>query len=69
VLPLSRGGILTAVVITFAHTVGEFGVIAMLGGSIAGETRVVSIAIYDYTQSLEYGAAHRLSACCWASRS
>ncbi|MGB4359643.1 MAG: molybdate ABC transporter permease subunit [Rhodoferax sp.] len=62
VLPLSRGGILTAVVITFAHTVGEFGVIAMLGGSIAGETRVVSIAIYDYTQSLEYGAAHRLSA-------
>lgn len=62
VLPLSSSGILTAVVITFAHTVGEFGVIAMLGGSIAGETRVVSIAIYDYTQSLEYGAAHRLSA-------
>ena len=62
VLPLSRGGILTAVVITFAHTVGEFGVIAMLGGSIAGETRVVSIAIYDYTQALDYGAAHRLSA-------
>jgi molybdate transport system permease protein len=62
VLPLSRSGILTAVVITFAHTVGEFGVIAMLGGSIAGETRVVSIAIYDYTQALDYGAAHRLSA-------
>ncbi len=62
VLPLSRSGILTAVVITFAHTVGEFGVIAMLGGSIAGETRVVSIAIYDYTQAMEYGAAHRLSA-------
>lgn len=62
VLPLSRSGILTAVVITFAHTVGEFGVIAMLGGSIAGETRVVSIAIYDHTQALEYGAAHRLSA-------
>ncbi|MBE0473145.1 molybdate ABC transporter permease subunit [Rhodoferax sp.] len=62
VLPLSRGGILTAVVITFAHTVGEFGVIAMLGGSIAGETRVVSIAIYDYTQALDYSAAHRLSA-------
>ncbi|MDI1245056.1 MAG: molybdate ABC transporter permease subunit [Rhodoferax sp.] len=62
VLPLSRSGILTAVVITFAHTVGEFGVIAMLGGNIAGETRVVSIAIYDYTQGLEYGAAHRLSA-------
>lgn len=62
VLPLSRSGILTAVVITFAHTVGEFGVIAMLGGNMAGETRVVSIAIYDYTQALEYGAAHRLSA-------
>lgn len=62
VLPLSRSGILTAIVITFAHTVGEFGVIAMLGGSIAGETRVVSIAIYDHTQALEYGAAHRLSA-------
>ncbi|GAB4399806.1 MAG: molybdate ABC transporter permease subunit [Rhodoferax sp.] len=62
VLPLSRGGILTAIVISFAHTVGEFGVIAMLGGNIAGETRVVSIAIYDHTQALEYGAAHRLSA-------
>lgn len=62
VLPLSRSGILTAVVITFAHTVGEFGVIAMLGGSLPGETRVVSIAIYDYTQALDYGAAHRLSA-------
>jgi len=62
VLPSSRGAILTAVVITFAHTVGEFGVVAMLGGSIAGETRVVSMAIYDYTQALEYGAAHRLSA-------
>ncbi|PIW09708.1 MAG: molybdate ABC transporter permease subunit [Comamonadaceae bacterium CG17_big_fil_post_rev_8_21_14_2_50_60_13] len=61
VLPLSRSGILTAVVITFAHTVGEFGVIAMLGGSLPGETRVVSIAIYDYTQALDYGAAHRLS--------
>lgn len=61
VLPLSRSGILTAVVISFAHTVGEFGVIAMLGGSIAGETRVVSIAIYDHTQALEYAAAHRLS--------
>ena len=62
VLPLSRSGILTAVVITFAHTVGEFGVIAMLGRSLPDETRVVSIAIYDYTQALDYGAAHRLSA-------
>ncbi|MEO1751217.1 molybdate ABC transporter permease subunit [Thiofaba sp. EF100] len=62
VMPLARSGILTAVVITFAHTVGEFGVIAMLGGSIAGETRVVSIAIYDHTQAMEYEQAHRLSA-------
>ncbi len=62
VLPLARSGILTAVVITFAHTVGEFGVIAMLGGSIAGETKVVSIAIYDYTSGMEYEKAHRLSA-------
>ncbi|MGK0674507.1 MAG: molybdate ABC transporter permease subunit [Halothiobacillaceae bacterium] len=62
VLPLARGGILTAIVITFAHTVGEFGVIAMLGGSIAGETRVVSIAIYDHAQAMEYEEAHRLSA-------
>ncbi|MCI4439758.1 molybdate ABC transporter permease subunit [Tibeticola sp.] len=62
VLPLSRSGILTAVVLSFAHTVGEFGVIAMLGGNIAGETRVVSIAIYDHTQAMEYAAAHRLSA-------
>lgn len=62
VLPLARGGILTAVVITFAHTVGEFGVIAMLGGNIAGETRVVSIAIYDHSQAMEYAQAHRLSA-------
>ncbi|GAB4204939.1 MAG: molybdate ABC transporter permease subunit [Tibeticola sp.] len=62
VLPLSRSGVLTAVVITFAHTVGEFGVIAMLGGNISGETRVVSIAIYDHTSALEYAAAHRLSA-------
>lgn len=62
VLPLSRSGILTAVVITFAHTVGEFGVIAMLGGSIAGETKVVSIAIYDHTTAMDYEAAHRLSA-------
>ncbi|MFZ5466080.1 MAG: molybdate ABC transporter permease subunit [Pseudomonadota bacterium] len=62
VLPLARSGILTAVVITFAHTVGEFGVIAMLGGNIAGETRVVSIAIYDHSQAMEYAEAHRLSA-------
>ncbi len=62
IVPLSRGGLLTAIVISFAHTLGEFGVIAMMGGSIPGETKVVSIAIYDYTQGMDYAAAHRLSA-------
>ncbi len=62
ILPLARSGILSAVVIAFAHTLGEFGVVIMLGGSIPGETKVVSIAIYDYTQELNYEAAHRLSA-------
>lgn len=62
ILPLARGGFLTAIVISFAHTLGEFGVIAMMGGSIPGETKVVSIAIYDYTQGMDYAAAHRLSA-------
>lgn len=62
ILPLARGGFLTAIVISFAHTLGEFGAIAMLGGSIPGETKVVSIAIYDYTQGMYYAASHRLSA-------
>jgi len=62
IVPLARGGLLTAIVISFAHTLGEFGVIAMMGGSIPGETKVVSIAIYDYTQGMDYAAAHRLSA-------
>ena len=57
VLPLSAGGILTAMVLTFAHTLGEFGVVLMVGGNIAGETRTVSIAIYDRVQALDYGAA------------
>lgn len=62
ILPLIRSGVLSALVIAFAHTLGEFGVVIMLGGSIPGETKVVSIAIYDYTQELNYEAAHRLSA-------
>jgi molybdate transport system permease protein len=61
-LPLSRGGFLTAATLGFAHTVGEFGVVLMLGGNIPGETRVVSIAVYDHVESLEYAAAHRLAA-------
>jgi molybdate transport system permease protein len=62
VLPLSRRGLLTATTLGFAHTVGEFGVVLMLGGNIPGRTRVVSIAIYDHVEALDYAAAHRLSA-------
>ncbi len=61
-LPLARPGILTGTVLGFAHTLGEFGVVLMIGGNISGETRVVSIAIYDHVESLNYAAAHRLSA-------
>ena len=61
VLPLSVRGYLTAFVMGFAHTLGEFGVVLMVGGNIPGETRVISIAIYDHVEALEYGVAHRLS--------
>ena len=60
-LPQARGGLWAALVLTFAHTVGEFGVVAMIGGSIPGQTRVVSIAIYDASQALDYARAARLS--------
>ena len=60
-VPLARTGFLTATVLGFAHTVGEFGVVLMLGGNIPGETQVVSIAIYDHVEGLEYGQAHWLS--------
>ena len=59
VLPLSRTGFLTAAVLTFAHTVGEFGVVLMLGGDIPGVTRTLSISIYDQVQELNYTAADR----------
>ena len=59
VLPLSRTGFLTAAVLTFAHTVGEFGVVLMLGGDIPGVTRTLSISIYDQVQELNYSAADR----------
>ncbi|MES9931562.1 MAG: molybdate ABC transporter permease subunit [Candidatus Sedimenticola sp. PURPLELP] len=62
VLPLSRPGFLTAAVLSFAHTVGEFGVVLMIGGNIAGETKVLSVAIYDHVETLEYDQAHILSA-------
>jgi molybdate transport system permease protein len=61
VLPLSVRGYLTATVMGFAHTLGEFGVVLMVGGNIPGQTRVISIAIYDHVEALEYGVAHRLS--------
>lgn len=61
-VPLARPGIFTAAVLGFAHTVGEFGVVLMVGGNIAGETQVVSIAIYDHVESLQYANAHWLSA-------
>lgn len=61
-LPLSLHGYLNAAVLSFAHTLGEFGVVLMVGGNIPGETRVISIAIYDQVESLNYAAAHQLSA-------
>jgi molybdate transport system permease protein len=61
VLPLARPGFITAMVLGFAHTVGEFGVVLMIGGNIPGETRVVSVQIYDYVEALEYGQAHYLA--------
>lgn len=60
-LPMAAPGFLVAAVLSFAHTLGEFGVVLMVGGSIPGETRVVSIAIYDHVESLNYPAAHVLS--------
>jgi molybdate transport system permease protein len=59
VLPLSRGSLLTSAVLAFTHTVGEFGVVLMLGGNIPGATRTLSIALYDQVQDFNYGAANR----------
>ena len=59
--PLARPGFLTAITLGFAHTVGEFGVVLMIGGNIPGETRVASIAIYDHVEGLQYANAHWLS--------
>lgn len=61
VLPLAKPGFITATVLGFAHTLGEFGVVLMIGGNIPGETQVVSIAIYDQVESLQYAKAHALS--------
>jgi molybdate transport system permease protein len=62
VLPLARPGYLTATVLGFAHTVGEFGVVLMIGGNIPDKTRVVSVQIYDHVEALEYAQAHWLAA-------
>ena len=62
VLPLSKRGYLTAVVLTFAHTIGEFGVVLMVGGNIPERTRVISIAIYEHVETLNYAQAHTLAA-------
>ena len=61
-LPLAKPGFLTASIMTFAHTVGEFGVVLMIGGNIPGVSRVASVQIYDHVEALEYGQAHRLAA-------
>ena len=62
VLPLARPGYLTAVVMGFAHTVGEFGVVLMIGGNIPDKTRVISVQIYDHVEALEFAQAHWLAA-------
>ena len=61
VLPLARPGVVSASVLGFAHTLGEFGVVLMIGGNIPGETQLLSIALYDQVETMNYAAAHRLS--------
>ncbi len=61
VLPLCRRSLLVAAALGFAHTVGEFGVVLMIGGNIPGETQVLSIALYDHVEAMDYGSAHRLA--------
>lgn len=60
-LPLARSGYITGAVMTFAHTVGEFGVVLMIGGNIPGQTKVTAIALYDYVERLQWGEAHILA--------
>jgi molybdate transport system permease protein len=61
-LPLARPGLLTATVLGFAHTVGEFGVVLMIGGNIPGATRVLSVALYEHVEATDFASAHRLAA-------
>lgn len=62
ILPLARSGFLTAAILGFTHTVGEFGIVLMIGGNIPEETRVVAVQIYDHVEALQYDQAHGLSA-------
>ena len=62
VVPLARRGFITSAVLAFAHTIGEFGVVLMVGGNIPGQTKVISIAIYEHVETLKYADAHILSA-------
>jgi molybdate transport system permease protein len=61
VVPLCRRSFLVAAALGFAHTVGEFGVVLMIGGNIPGETQVLSIALYDHVETMDYAGAHRLA--------
>jgi molybdate transport system permease protein len=61
-LPLAKPGLLTAAILSFAHTVGEFGVVLMIGGNIPGQTRVISTQIYGHVEAMEYNQAHALAA-------
>lgn len=61
-LPQARSGVLTAAILSFAHTIGEFGVVLMIGGNIPGQTRVVSLQIYSHVEAMEYAQAHALAA-------
>ena len=61
-LPLAKPGLITGAVLGFAHTLGEFGVVLMIGGNIPGQTQVLSVAIFDHVEAYEYGAAHVLAA-------
>ena len=62
IVPQARRGLLTAIILGFAHTVGEFGVVLMVGGNIPGQTQVISIAIYEHVETMDYATAHTLSA-------
>jgi len=61
-VPMARRGFITGGVLGFAHTLGEFGVVLMVGGNIPGETRLISIAVFEHVETLNYAAAHALSA-------